>query len=184
MYDVLHECDRWYKQIHGLVESELLPFNISLEANLNFRMIKNGQDHHFDEGEIVLRNFGFDESHKKTRQTYRFTKQDQRGKHIDDTFSRPLATYDNKRSSGRTDRISFLNSSASQTTIKQMTYRILEERDGPSDHLPVYSTFDIEDIDGGKKDYVLIRHPVRFKWRQQTYKNSNKSYQKGVHCNT
>ena len=45
-------------------------------------------------------------------------------------------------------------------------------------------TLDIEDIDGGKKDYVLIRHPVLFKWRQQTYKNSNKSYQKGVHCNT
>ena len=52
MYDVLHECDRWYKQIHGLVESELLPFNIMLEGDLNFCMIKKGQDHHFDEGEI------------------------------------------------------------------------------------------------------------------------------------
>lgn len=76
MYDVLHECDRWHKLIHGLVETGFLPFNIILEVDLNFRMIKKGQDHHFDEGEIVLRNFGFDKSHKNCTQTYRFKKQE------------------------------------------------------------------------------------------------------------
>jgi hypothetical protein len=148
MYDILHECDRWYKRIHSMVETEFLPFNIILEGDLNFRMIKKSQNQHFDEGEIVLRNFGFNEIPKKFRQTYRFKKQDQYVKNTDRLLSIPipLATYDNKRSSSWTDRVSFHNSTKSQTTIKQTSYRILDDHESPSDHLPVYSTFDIQEF--------------------------------------
>ena len=145
MYDILHECNRWYKRINGIADTEFLPFNVILEGDLNFRMIQNSQDMHFDEGEIVLRNFLFEEIPKTFRQTYRFEKQDRHIENIQCPLLRQHARYDGKRSPAWTDRISFHNSSVSQTTIKQITYDILDDSEGPSDHLPVYSTFDIEE---------------------------------------
>jgi len=145
MYDILHECNRWYKRIHEIKDTEFLPFNVILQGDLNFRMIKNSQETHFDEGEIVLRIF-FSRKYQKTfRQTYRFERQDEHIKNTQCQLLRPYARYNGKRSPAWTDRISFHNSSVSQTTIKQIMYDILDDCEGPSDHLPVYSTFDIEE---------------------------------------
>ena len=145
MYDILHECNIWYKRIHGIKNNIFLPFNVILEGDLNFRMIQNSKDMHFDEGEIVLKNFLFNEIPKTFRQTYRFEKENRHVENLDCKLLRKQARYNDKRSPAWTDRITFHNSKSSQTKIKQMTYNILDDFEGPSDHLPVYSTFDIEE---------------------------------------
>jgi len=148
MYDLLHKCDTWHKKIHSQTDKCFLPFNVILEGDLNFRMIKNSQNLEYDEGRIVLDNFDFHEMNKEFRQTYRVNKasiEELAQCELDHAHERKYAQLGTKRFSAWTDRISFHNPLNSATYISQETYGILDQHEGPSDHLPVFSTFDMHD---------------------------------------
>ena len=150
MWDILHSCDAWYKDIHSLADERFLPFNIILEGDLNFRMIKEGHDLEYDEGGIVLNNFAFCETHKNFQQSYKVEKANTTERAVpgsaaktDAQYPRPPAHYGIKRWSAWTDRITFHNPLESLLHLSQQTYGILDSCEGPSDHLPVYSTFNL-----------------------------------------
>jgi len=148
MYDLLHKCDAWYKRIHSQTDERFLPFNVILEGDLNFRMIKNRQSLEYDEGHIVLDSFDFHEMDKEFRQTYRVnkaSKEELAQSELDHAHELCYAELGSKRLSAWTDRISFHNPLESTTWISQESYGILDQHEGPSDHLPVFSTFDMHD---------------------------------------
>jgi len=152
MWDILHNCDAWYKEIHSLVDERFLPFNIILEGDLNFRMIKKGHDLEYDEGAIVLDNFAFCETRKNFQQSYKVEKANTTERvapgstaNADAQYPHPrsMAHYGIKRWSAWTDRITFHNPLESLLRLSQETYGILDSCEGPSDHLPVYATFNL-----------------------------------------
>ena len=148
LYDLLHKCDAWYKEKHNQIDDRFMPFNVILAGDLNFRMIKNRPSQEYDEGQLVLDSFDFHEMRKAFRQTYRVNKASKNELaecESDAEHVRSYAELGSKRLSAWTDRISFHNPLNSLTWISQQSYGILDQHEGPSDHLPVFSTFDMHD---------------------------------------
>jgi len=155
LYDTLHKCDAWYKGKHNVIDDRFMPFNVILAGDLNFRMIKNRPSQDYDEGQLVLDSFDFHEMQKGFRQTYRVNKasKNELGEcEYGSAHARSYAELGSKRLSAWTDRISFHNPLNSLTWISQESYGILDQHEGPSDHLPVFSTFDMHD------DHPVARH--------------------------
>ena len=133
MHDLLTECGRWHEHEFPSAappEHPFLPFNIILLGDLNFRMIFDSCETAMDEGQVVLKEFGFRENPITFRKTFKVEKHQN-------------TEYNETRTSAWTDRIVYHQGDPSGSLITQKTYEILNTSQSISDHLPVCSQFDI-----------------------------------------
>jgi len=125
----------------GYSDSPNLDFNVILQGDLNFWMLDNTQGVHSDEGCFLFTQSHFSENIPKLVKTQKVLKSQT------DEFTSEELQCNRERNSSWTDRISFHNpfvSNSCKTVIVQEQYITLFSLAGPSDHLPVNSTFNIK----------------------------------------